>query len=264
MENIYIGTSGWSYQHWKGVFYPDNLSQKKLFPYYCQYFDSVEVNATFYRWFKESTYLNWREKAPHGFKYVLKAPKLITHFRRLKDCNKEIKDFYTSANLLKENFGLILLQLPPNLNYDLMLLKDTLKQFEDPAKIAIEFRNETWIRKETFALLSEFKATYCIVDSPKLNDLIRFQEFAFSNEHDMIYPGPSYPVTSITAYIRLHGRTKWFDYNYSEQELNDLARIVEFIIKKGIENIYIFFNNDTAAYAVFNGLYLKKQISQIL
>jgi uncharacterized protein YecE (DUF72 family) len=258
MSNIYIGTSGWSYKHWKGIFYPENISQKNWFSYYCRYFNSVELNATFYRWFKDNTFLNWREKAPEGFKYVLKTPRLITHFRRLKNCDKELRDFYASACLLEHTLGLILLQLPPDFKYNPDLLKSVLDRFNEPHRMVIEFRNQSWIRSETFALLNEHNAAYCIVDSPELKDLPVFQEYVFSDKSDPADPGPSFPVTSDAAYIRMHGRAKWFDYNYSNQELHDLSKIIIFLSNKGIKDIYIFFNNDTAGYAVSNALFFKE------
>lgn len=115
---FYIGTSGWIYNHWKGRFYPQNLPQKRWFDYYAGKFSVVEVNATFYGTFKDQTYNNWRERAPQGFGYVLKAPRLITHRKYLLGVEEDIRTFYCSCSLLEDNFQLILLQVAPNTPYD--------------------------------------------------------------------------------------------------------------------------------------------------
>jgi uncharacterized protein YecE (DUF72 family) len=131
---FFVGTSGWSYAHWKEVFYPEDLPKSRWFEYYAKEFSTVEVNATFYRTFKDQTYHKWRDRAPEKFTYVLKAPRLITHRRYLEDVEEHIKRFWESASLLESKFGLILLQLAPNTPYDPDRLKKALLAFDDPNK----------------------------------------------------------------------------------------------------------------------------------
>lgn len=231
-----VGTSGWNYPHWLGTFYPEDWPKSRWFEYYTKRFLAVEINATFYRTFKDQTYNNWRERGPDGFSYALKAPRLITHRKYLKDVDEDIKRFWRSALLLKDKLGLILLQLPHNLPYDLLLVKKTLQAFGDPKKIAVEFRDKKWLTEETKEMLMEVGSVFCIVDSPKieLNDW----------------------VTADTAYIRLHGRKHWYAYDYPFQELEEIAGLARRIAKVGLKRICIFFNNDLKGCAPKNAMTL--------
>jgi uncharacterized protein YecE (DUF72 family) len=138
---FFIGTSGWTYDHWKGCFYLQNLPKKSWFDYYASQFSAVGVNATFYRAFNDQTYENWKERTSRGFGYVLKTPEQITHRKFLVDVDDDIKTYYRSCALLQEKFGLILLQIAPNMPYDLDRLKKSLMAFPDPYRVAVEFRH---------------------------------------------------------------------------------------------------------------------------
>lgn len=237
MINLFVGTSGWTYDHWRGTFYPDDLAKASWFSYYADQFNSVEINATFYRKFKDQTYTNWRNKAPEGFRYVLKAPRLITHRKYLQDVADDIKAFDHSARILKDKLGLILLQLAPGTPYDLQRLRTAITAFDDPHKIAVEFRHKQWITQDTVLLLRELGATYCNPDSPRC-DLTEL-------------------VTSHVGYLRLHGRKHWYAHDYSMQELCEIANTIERMAACGLEDIYIFFNNDFEGFAPKNALMLK-------
>ncbi len=231
-----IGTSGWSYPHWVGRFYPEDWPKSKWFEFYVQKFPAVEVNATFYRTFKEQTYRNWRAKVPAGFLYVLKAPRLITHRKYLQEVENECRSFWNAAALLEDRLGLILLQLAPNTPYEPNRLRKALLAFDDPKKIAVEFRHPRWFTEETKWLLKELGAVFCTADSPKT----RLMDW----------------VTSETAYIRLHGRTRWFAYDYSERELQEIANLARMMAAAGAERVFIFFNNDVDGSAPRNALTL--------
>jgi len=201
-------------------------------------FSTVEVNATFYRRFKDQTYLNWRERAPSHFRYVLKAPKWITHRKYLLGVEKDIEDFSRSAALLEDRLGLILLQVAPITPYDPERLKRALLAFSDPKMVAIEFRHKNWFTGEIKDLLRSLGAIFCTADSPKT----RLSDW----------------VTSDTAYIRLHGRQRWYSHNYSDQELVEIADLATKMTVQGAEKVYIFFNNDFEGYAPQNALALQK------
>lgn len=239
---FFIGTSGWSYDHWKGVFYPQDLPKSRWFEYYARQFSTVEVNATFYRTFKDSTYQKWYNQSPDNFRYVFKAPRLITHRKYLKDCEGIVKSFWNSASLVNEKFGLILLQLAPKMPYEPQLLKNALDAFGDSKRVAVEFRNEDWFTDEIRDLLTDSSAIFCSIDSPK-NDLMDW-------------------VTSEAAYIRLHGRKRWYRYTYSDKELREIADLAKKMTEKGAKQIFIFFNNDFEGKAPKNALSLKKMLSQ--
>jgi len=237
-----IGTSGWTYDHWKGRFYPETMPKSKWFGYYTTQFPTVEINATFYRTFKDQTYLNWRERAPAGFKYALKAPRTITHRKYLEDVAADIKEFWRTAALLEDRLGLILLQLAPATPYDPGRLRAALAAFEEPARVAVEFRHPRWLNDEVAALLRELGVAICAADSP------RGQLAAGSQLADW--------VTARVGYIRLHGRRRWYAYDYSPEELQEIAGAARRMADSGAETIYIFFNNDFEGCAPRNALTL--------
>lgn len=233
---FFIGTSGWNYPHWKGLFYPEDCPKSHWFEFYSRHFTTVEVNATFYRRFKDQTYHQWRERVPPEFRYVLKAPRQITHRKYLVDVKQDIQEFWASASLLEDRLGLILLQLAPSTPYDPDRLRRTLLTFEDPGKVAVEFRHKRWLTREIEGLLKEIGSVFCSADSPKMK-LVDW-------------------VTSETAYIRLHGRKRWYSHNYSKEELKEIAQLAREMVNKAATRVYIFFNNDFDGYAPRNALSL--------
>jgi len=235
---LFIGTSGWYYSHWKEIFYPANLAKSKWFGCYCNYFNAVEINATFYRSFKEDIYLNWYNKAPENFIYVLKAPRIITHSKYLKNCENDIRTFNNSVKHLKEKLGMILLQIAPKTNYDLSLLKEVILFFDKPDLVSVEFREAKWFTNDVKGLLQKTGAVLCDADSP-ITGFVKW-------------------VTDKKIYLRLHGKGEWYTYDYSKDELYETAKIIIKHVENGINEIYVFFNNDYNAYAVKNALYLKK------
>ena len=237
---FYIGTSGWTYDHWKGRFYPSELPKKSWFDYYAVKFSAVEVNATFYRGFKDQTYQKWCERAPQGFGYVLKAPQLITHRKYLLDVEEDIHAFYHSCSLLGEKFEMILLQVAPNMPYDPTRLRTALSAFPDPSRVAVEFRRADWLNPDTLSLLKDLGVTICNVDSPQ-------QRLTAS-------------LTSNRAYLRLHGRDRWYASNYSQRELGEIAELAHGLARNGASRVYIFFNNDFEGYAPANALTLQDML----
>jgi uncharacterized protein YecE (DUF72 family) len=231
---FFVGTSGWTYDDWKGRFYPEDLPKSRWFEYYASRFSTVEVNATFYRAFKDETYQKWRERAPEGFGYVLKAPRNITHLKQLVDVEADIAEFCRSAALLGDKLEMILLQVAPGTPYDLERLRRALLAFSDPAKVAVEFRKSRWFTEEVEQLLKEVGATYCNPDSPsqKLTGIL----------------------TSDRAYLRMHGRKNWYLYNYSDEELKEIAGIASDVAQRGAKRVYIYFNNDYEGHGPANAL----------
>jgi len=227
-----IGCSGWSYADWRGIFYPKDLPMRLWFDYYQQHFKVIEINATFYRFFPKKVYLKWYAQADPGLMYVIKVPRVISHYKRLKNCKRLIKLFCKSANLLKDKLALLLLQLPPSFQCDLLVLEKAILSFDNPKKLVIEFRNKTWLTDETLTLLKKYGCTYCAADSP--DSVLKVW------------------VTSKTGYIRLHGRKEWFNYKYTKKELMEVAMIAKKMLKHGAMKVFILFNNDYYAYAVQN------------
>lgn len=234
MNTYFIGTSGWSFPEWLGGFYPSNLNSKKWLTFYSSYFNCVEINATFYRSFKDETYFKWYNEVPDTFQYILKAPRSVTHTQLLQDPNNHLSQFWQSAQLLSNKLGLILLQLSPRIPYNINLLRRTLIHFDRPDKIAVEFRSKHWLTEETKTLLKEYGAVFCCADSPT-TPLFYWQ-------------------TANSNYFRLHGRTKWYKYNYSKSELKMIANLIKQCSHTQISTTYIIFNNTMSGDAPWNAL----------
>jgi uncharacterized protein YecE (DUF72 family) len=161
---VHVGTSGYNYPEWRGTFYPADLSAKKMFGYYAERFSAVEINYTFYRMPAPKTTEAWRAQAPAGFRYVLKAPKRITHERRLVDCADTLAFFCESARGLADHQGPLLFQLPPNLKCDIKRLEDFLSLLPGDVQAAFEFRHDSWLIDDVWALLRAKGAALCIAD----------------------------------------------------------------------------------------------------
>jgi uncharacterized protein YecE (DUF72 family) len=161
---VHVGTSGYNYPEWRGTFYPEDLPAKRMFAYYAERFSAVEINYTFYRMPTPKTTEAWRAQAPEGFRYVLKAPKRITHERRLVDCADTLAFFCDSARGLAEHRGPLLFQLPPNLKCDPARLEAFLALMPADAQAAFEFRHESWHTGEVLGLLRAKGAALCIAD----------------------------------------------------------------------------------------------------
>ncbi|MBN1898267.1 MAG: DUF72 domain-containing protein [Spirochaetes bacterium] len=237
----YIGTSGYNYSSWNERFYPQKMNTKQMFQYYSEKFSTVEINYTFYHTPRETTLHNWFKVAPPDFKYTLKVPRKITHVRRLKDCEELIKEFNSLALILKEKCGVILFQMPPSFKFN----KENFKRVEQSFKklnkkliYAIEFRHNSWFDSaEIKTLCRRHRVSFCAVSAPG----IKFE-----------------PVeTSDHFYLRLHGRDKWYDHDYSKKELREYAGILDQFIKKG-KTVWVYFNNDVQARAPKNALLLKE------
>ena len=236
-----IGTSGWVYDHWRGCFYPAGMPKSRWFDYYCGYFRCVEINATFYRPFREQTYVDWGSRAPQDFRYVLKVPRRITHRKYLADVEEDVEDFCRCGALLADKLGIFLLQLAPNTPYDLERLYKVLLAFPEPDKVTVEFRNPRWLNDETESLLRQVGAVFCNVDSPR-------QKLTAT-------------LTSHRAYLRLHGRSRWYLHNYSRDELQEIAAVAQDLAQRGADLVYIFFNNDFEGYAPANAMTLMELLN---
>ena len=162
---VAVGTSGYAYKEWKGHFYPADLKAADFLRYYSARFDSVEINATFYRMPTEKMLLGWAGQVPDGFTFVLKAPQQITHRKRLKECGEELQHFLRTANVLAPKLGPTLFQLPPNMKKDLPRLQDFLALVPRTWRPALEFRHASWFDDDVFGVLKAHDAALCIADN---------------------------------------------------------------------------------------------------
>lgn len=233
----HVGTSGWNYRHWRQVFYPPDLPVARWFQFYAQRFDTVELNNTFYRLPQASTFAAWREQAPEGFVYAVKASRYITHLKKLKDAAQPLERFTARARHLRQHLGPILYQLPPHWRRDLARLEAFLALLPGDLLHVFEFRDESWFSDDTLALLDRHGVGFCVVDLPGLRCPVR--------------------LTGRVGYIRLHGPDRPYQGSYSERELATWARRTREFLDSG-HPTYVYFNNDAHGYAVQNARRLRE------
>lgn len=164
----WIGTSGYNYPEWRGSFYPEKLAASKMLAFYAERFTTVEINATFYRFPTEKTLRNWADGTPTPFKLTLKAPRRITHDRRLRECGDLVRAFCDAAGTLGDKLGILLFQLPPNFKLDLERFDAFLADLPPGARAAFEFRNPSWFDEAVYARLRARNLALCLADSEKL------------------------------------------------------------------------------------------------
>ncbi len=231
-----VGTSGYQYNHWEKTFYPEKLSKKHWFAHYAKFFDTVEINNTFYRLPSPDVFDAWRKQAPAEFCYVLKFSRYGSHVKRLKDSRATIGRFLKPARRLRRFLGPILVQLPPNWNVNMDRLQEFFKAAPPSLRWAVEFRDPSWLCEDVFAILQRHNAALCI--------------------HDMIADHPR-RITADWVYLRFHG--DHYSGSYTPETLKAQARWIKQQLAEG-RDVFAYFNNDAQGYAVNNALELKKYV----
>lgn len=226
---VHVGCSGWFYWRWRGVFYPDTPRADEWFKHYVANFRTVELNAPFYSWPKIASAKGWRRNAPEGFRYSLKVNRLITHEKRMRHTRMLVEEFYRFAEILGPMMGCFLFQFPPSYRYTASRLDSISRQLDPQYCNTVEFRHQSWWRESVYRRFVERGISFCTVSAPRLPDeLIK---------------------TSDVIYARLHGRSRWYRHDYSDEELNDWATK---IVNSGAREAWIYFDNDNEAYAPKN------------
>ena len=165
MTQFHIGTSGYSYKEWKGSFYPETLSAKRMLAYYGERLKTVESNSTFRQMPKASVLQAWTTQVPADFTFALKAPQQITHFMRLRDAAEPVNSFIKAAETLEDRLGPLLFQLPPNFKKDVPRLQAFLKLLPPQRRVTFEFRNSSWFDEEVFDLLRDSQVALCLAEA---------------------------------------------------------------------------------------------------
>ncbi|MFQ6017314.1 MAG: DUF72 domain-containing protein [Kiloniellaceae bacterium] len=232
MARHWVGTSGWSYSHWRGLFYPKGLKQGEWIGHYAGHLASVEINATFYRLAQEKMLKGWVEKTPDHFLFALKAWRAITHYRRLGDCQEELKIFLGRIWPIRPKCGPILFQLPPRFSCDTARLSAFLDLLPRDRRFAFEFRDPDWHRDAVYDLLAARNAAFCAFELGELT-------------------GPRVASADF-VYVRLHGRVARYRGAYDEAALNDWAAWLGRQMAEG-RDVYVYFDNtDEADHALRN------------
>jgi uncharacterized protein YecE (DUF72 family) len=232
MRAVRIGCSGWSYPHWRGVFYPEGLAQRRWLEYYATRLATVEVNATFYRLPRRDTVAGWVESAPEAFVFAVKASRYLTHVRRLREVGPGLERFFGSIGPLvaSSKLGPILWQLPESFRRDDDRLARVLDRLP-PGRHAFEFRHPSWFEPDVYALLRGRRAALVIGDHPER-------------------PFQAHELTTDWTYIRLHYGSRGRRGNYSGRELEEWAQRIRAWRRRA--DVFAYFNNDWEGFAVAN------------
>ena len=236
---VRIGTSGWHYAHWRGPFYPEKFPAAKMLDFYARYFDTVELNNTFYRLPPETAPLEWARQTPAGFLFAAKGSRFLTHMKKLKDPETGIARYFERVDRLGRKLGPVLFQLPPRWEVDCERLETFLVALPRGHRYAFELRDPTWHIPEVYRILRRHRAAFCIFDIAGFQSRIE--------------------ITSNFTYIRLHGPGGAYQGSYSKETLEEWAARIH-AWQKELQAIYLYFDNDQAAYAVQNALALKKLV----
>jgi uncharacterized protein YecE (DUF72 family) len=240
---VRIGCSGWIYRHWRGAFYPEKLAQRLWFAHYAETFGTVELNTSFYHLPKAETFEKWHAQAPAGFRYAVKAPRFITHMKKLKDCAESVQEFLSRVRKLDGSIGPLLYQLPPRWACNPQRLEEFVGLLPRDLIHVFEFRDKSWLTEEMLALLDSRGVSFCAHDMPGL----RTERWA---------AGP-------IAYVRFHGGEGKYWGRYSDGKL---LAWTDWIVgeAKGGRDVWCYFNNDIHAHAIHDALTLKSMVGQAL
>jgi uncharacterized protein YecE (DUF72 family) len=236
---IRIGCSGWNYAHWRnGVFYPPRLPPSRWLEFYAERFDTVEVNATFYRLPRREAVSHWVEQSPPGFLFAVKASRYLTHVKRLRDLDQGLTRFYERIEPLVESpkLGPVLWQLPANFHRDDERLAAALGRLP-PGRHCFEFRHESWFAPETYELLRRHGVALVIGDTPER-------------------PFQTLEWTADWTFLRFHAGRRGARGNYSEGELREWAERIDGWRGRG--DVFAYFNNDWEGFAPRNALRLEE------
>jgi len=225
----YVGCSGWRYWKWRDSFYAD-VPQAKWFEHYSAIFHTVEINASFYSWPTVANVQAWRRQSGgRSFVYTVKVCELITHVKRFKGTKTLIRDSGLIADILGEQMGCFLFQLPPSHRYTKARLDAIVSQLDPARRNAVEFRHQSWWNEKVYRAFRRAGIIFCSCSGPRLPDeLIR---------------------TADEVYVRLHGPKRWYRHNYSDEELRKWSDRIK---ASGAKRAWIYFNNDYNAHAPGN------------
>jgi uncharacterized protein YecE (DUF72 family) len=240
---IRIGTSGWSYDHWTDVLYPAGLPVSARLARYVEEFDTVELNASFYRWPRDATFAGWRERLPEGFTMSVKAHRGLTHFRRLKSPEPWVERFERCWTALGARREALLVQLHPELERDDARLEHFLACMPRRIPVALELRHPSWHAPAVYAILERHGAAYVVMSGAKLSTIPR--------------------ATAELVYVRLHGPAQDSMYTgcYPDDELRWWAdRVLEWHGEG--RRVVVYFNNDLGGHAVRNARKLKELLGR--
>jgi uncharacterized protein YecE (DUF72 family) len=235
MRNVYVGTSGFSYKGWIGKFYPEDLPASQQLEFYAQYFNSVEINSSFYHLPRKATYESWKKRTPDDFRFVIKGSRYITQFLQLNNTEDAVEKFFEPAIALGKKLEVVLWQLPPRLIGNTERLTSFIKvlrknKVAKKARHAFEFRHSTWFEENILKVMEKYNCGFVIAHSNR-------------------WPKAEH-VSADFIYLRFHGAPQLFFSNYSDEELKDWATKAKKWARG--KDVCAFFNNDAGGFAAPN------------
>jgi uncharacterized protein YecE (DUF72 family) len=240
MPGWWIGCSGFDYKDWKEIFYPAGIPQTKWFEYYCNHFNTIELNTTFYRFPRTDALLKWYDRSPDKFKFSVKAPQLITHYKMFKESERLLGDFYASIyEGLSDKLGCVLFQLPSRAAYNDEMLQRIIEILNPSFDNVVEFRDAGWWNKKVYKQLKKHHISFCGISHPML-------------------PNDAINNTSL-LYYRFHGVPVLYKSTYEEEFIQKVA--VNIKAAKKIKDVYIYFNNTWGPGGIHNGRQMQQLIS---
>lgn len=245
LERLRVGTSGWSYKHWSGLFYPEEVKPAKYLEYYITQFDCVELNASFYRLPNIKTVQGWARRTPASFRFCAKMSRFITHQKKLVDAAESIERLLAVFDSLRDRLGPFLVQLPPSLRFDFSIADPFLHLLASHRNIgdfALEARHDSWFTPESISLLRHYGIAGVMADSGGR------------------FPG-SEVVTNSIVYLRFHGPEGRYHFSYTTDALMTYARKIMGWLAEG-RQVWAFFNNDFDGHAVRNAQQMKALIER--
>lgn len=236
-----IGCSGFYYSDWKTIFYPVGLAQKNWFSFYCQHFNTIEINSTFYKMPTQKSFEKWYNESPPSFVFTIKAPRLITHYKQLKECKELATDFYLAVSTgLKEKLACVLFQFPPKFSFTEERLALLINLLDPNFTNVVEFRHQTWWDENVYATLAA---------------------------HNIIFCGQSYPAAlpdeviknDDTIYYRFHGKPVLYKSTYPANEILAFKNQ----IPPDTKQAFIYFNNTWGTGALTNANELQLLLTEL-
>jgi len=232
MLHLNIGCSGYHYTEWKRIFYPEDIPQRKWFEFYCNHFNSLELNVTFYRFPKVEFLKSWYQRSPHDFIFTVKAPRLITHYKRLNEAQQALQGFYNTINQgLQEKLGFVLFQFPSSFVFEEHRLERIVNLLDHNMKNVVEFRHNSWWQESVFKTFRDNNIAFCGMSHPEL-------------PHEVIQ-------TTNSIYYRFHGVPHLYFSRYDSAALEKVASQIQNL--QGLQEANVFFNNTAEGAAIENG-----------
>lgn len=241
---LFIGTSGWYYEHWDNIFYPQKIKKEERLNFYTNSFNTVEINNTFYRIPNEETIVKWYNSVPSDFFFAVKANRYITHIKHLNDPWSTTQKFFSVVNHLKEKLGPILFQLPPSYKKNASALENFIDSLpKEGYRYTFEFRHPSWYDDDIYRILTKFSIALCITD----------------------LKGKTSPekITTNFSYVRLHGpKASSYRGEYGAELLSEWKKRIDKWKNEDKMDVYCYFDNDEKSYATKDAIRLKEMLER--